>query len=85
MWDNWKFKLTEFKLAEDNVKYRGNWILFKLAGVWGNQGWVKEVLLSVVRKKQKDRKFTFNLNGSPLQKAAPKEPEDSESEESDVG
>lgn len=30
--DNWKFKLTEFKLAEDNVKYRGNWILFKLAG-----------------------------------------------------
>ena len=41
--------------------------------------------MSVVRKKQKDRKFTFNLNGSPLQKAAPKEPEDSESEESDVG
>ena len=40
--------------------------------------------MSVVRKKQKDRKFTFNLNVSPLQKAA-KEPEDSESEESDVG
>lgn len=30
--ENREFRLTEFKLAEDNVKYRGNWILFKLAG-----------------------------------------------------